>query len=332
MCVYASPSRALTCRQALEQDGSDGAFVDSLHFDLDFLQGDTIAHDRHASQRLQHQPADRRRVPRQVRADQGLQFAQTCKSRCANAAVGQLLRTRVGMREFVAKVAKHLGQHVLQRHQAFDASVLVDQYGLLAAVFAKQRQQPIRSHSPRDRKHRPRQLRDGRNLALLDVTGNHVLGVEHADDVVLRAAYHRKPRIRAFGHPLEHQAPRRVGVNRDHVQSGHHQLTRGPLAQPQCLIEPALLLRFQQTAVAAFRNQQFDLLGRMDVAMSTALHTQCPQNQGTTAVEHGNEPREHPQRPDHGKDRRQGGGRGELQRQGLGYKLAQNHLANGQTQ
>ena len=71
------------------------------------------------------------------------------------------LRCAGGQFKLVGEIAKHLGQDVFQRYEAFDTAILINQHCLLATMFAEQRQQPIGRYAPRNRQDRPHQLRYG---------------------------------------------------------------------------------------------------------------------------------------------------------------------------
>ena len=51
-------------------------------------------------------------------------------------------------------------------------------------------------------------------------------------------------------------------------RSRHHQLPGLPQVQPQGALQPPVLVRLQQPAVAALGDEQLDLLGRVDVAVA----------------------------------------------------------------
>ena len=74
---------------------------------------------------------------------------------------------------------------------------------------------------------------------------------------------------------------RRRRVDASEPRARHHQLARGAQAEPQRAMQPHLFLRLQQSAVAALRDQQLDLLRRVDVAVAGRRHAQQPQHAAT---------------------------------------------------
>ena len=139
------------------------------------------------------------------------------------------------------------------------------------------------------------------------------------------AAIHRQPAVRAGGHEPEDLREGRRDVDRREARARHHQLPRGAQAQSQRLVQPHLLLRFEQTAVAAFGDEQLDLLGRVDVSMPGVLHPHQLQQQVAAAVEEVDRPRERALGPLHRDDGPHRRPRRVLQRERFGYQLADDH-------
>ena len=119
--------------------------------------------------------------------------------------------------------------------------------------------------------------------------------------------------------------PRRRDVHAGKAFARDHQLLRIPKPETQRTVQPHLLLRLEQPAVAAFGDQERNLLGRMDVPMARARDAEGPQDQIAAAVEDRDQPRVGPQRPLHGDDGVDQRLRRILQRDRLRHQLADDH-------
>ena len=89
------------------------------------------------------------------------------------------------------------------------------------------------------------------------------------------AAIDRQPAVRAGGDEPEHVVERRRRVDRRQARARDHQLPRGAQAEPQRPVQPHLLVRLEQAAVAALGDEQLDLFGRVDVAMAGVVDAAC---------------------------------------------------------
>ena len=118
---------------------------------------------------------------------------------------------------------------------------------------------------------------------------------------------------------------RRRHFDRREARARNHQLPRGAQPEPQRLVQPHLLLRLEQPAVAALGDEQLDLLGRVHVAMAGVLHAHQLQQQVAAAVEEVDRPRERALRPLHRHDGPHRRPRRVLQRQRLRHQLADDH-------
>ena len=100
-----------------------------------------------------------------------------------------------------------------------------------------------------------------------------VLRVQDADDVVERAGGYTGSRL--YGLVATMRSTSRSGVAISIAASRvarHHQLPRVAQSEPQRAVQAHLLLRLEQPAVAALRDQQIDLFRRMDVTMRRRRH------------------------------------------------------------
>ena len=82
------------------------------------------------------------------------------------------------------------------------------------------------------------------------------------------AAIDRQPAVRARRDDAEHFVERHGRVERGEPRARHHELARGAQPEPQRAVQPHLLLRLEQPAVAALRDEQLDLLRRVHVAVA----------------------------------------------------------------
>ena len=91
-----------------------------------------------------------------------------------------------------------------------------------------------------------------------------------------------------------------------------------------------MLIRFEQSSVAALRNEQLDLRRRMNVMVAPGAGPEQPDDERRRSVEHDDEWPEHLQRPAHGPDRSEGDFGGMLERERLGDQLPEHDLHRAQ--
>ena len=111
-----------------------------------------------------------------------------------------------------------------------------------------------------------------------------------------------------------------------------HQLARGAAAEAQRPVQADLLERFQQAAVAAFGDQQLDLVGRVHVAMAGGADADQLEQQDAAAVEERDRPGEDLERPLHRQHSQDRHASGVLKGQRLGHQLAEDHRQHRQHQ
>ena len=119
---------------------------------------------------------------------------------------------------------------------------------------------------------------------------------------------------------------RRVDVDRRDLAARHHQLLGLPQVQPQRALQPEVLVGLEQAAVAAFRDQQLDFLGRVDVTVPLMRGAHEPQQEQAGAVQQLDERPVHPERPQHRDERVERGLGRVLERQRLRDQLGEDHL------
>ena len=91
------------------------------------------------------------------------------------------------------------------------------------------------------------------------------------------AAIDRQPAVGARGDDAQNVVRSGVGCSIAASRSrGTISCSRVAQAETERAVEPHLLLRLEQPAVAALRDQQRDLLGRVDVAVAGWRHAQQP--------------------------------------------------------
>ena len=158
---------------------------------------------------------------------------------------------------------------VLERDQADDLPVGVDDERLVAAALAQEGQQPIGGHVVAHADDRPQQRRQRRARMLADVVGDDVLGVQDADDVVRASPRYTGSRL--YGLAATSVSTSANGVATSIAASrarGTISWLGGAQSEPQRPVQPHLLLRLEQAAVAALGDEQLDLLGRVHVAVA----------------------------------------------------------------
>ena len=198
------------------------------------------------------------------------------RSRQAHAAVWQEDRSGWRFLELVGYTANQFGDDILQRDQALDDAIVADDEDLVGALLAHISQESIGGEAvvhfrdrPQERRQRPPCL----TLALgaADEIQHDVLGVEDADDVVGPLTVDRQPAVGTRGDLAENFRERRRHFDCRKACPWNHQLARRAQPQPERLVQPHLLLRLEQSAVAALGNEKFDFFGRVHVAMAGVL-------------------------------------------------------------
>jgi hypothetical protein len=123
--------------------------------------------------------------------------------------------------------------------------------------------------------------------------------VQDADDAVERAAVNGQTAVRARGDEAEHILERRGRLDGSEPLARDHQLSRGSQAEPERAMQPNLFERLEQATVPALRDEELDLLGRVDVAMAGRGNAEQLQQEDAAAVEQSDRRREEPLRPLH---------------------------------
>ena len=194
-------------------------------------------------------------------------------------------------------------QHVLERQQARRAAELVDDERLVRAPLAQLAQDAIGGdalvHAGIGR------IRLGERGAgpPFDEPAHEVLRVQDADDVVDRVAIDRQPRVGALRDDADDLVQRRVDVERRDLASRHHQLLGLAQVQPQRALQSAVLVGLEQAAVAALRDEQLDLVRRVNVAVSLMRRAQQAEEEQPGAVQPRDERAVDPQRRHHRDER-----------------------------
>ncbi len=172
----------------------------------------------------------------------------------------------------------------------------------------------------------PHEPFERRSHAVDHVLVDEILHAQRTDDLVRRPAINRDATEGTGGHHTHQIRPR--CVHRQHCQFGqrHHQVAGGTQAQPQRPSQPLVFVGLQQATVAALHNQEFDLVGRVDVTMGRGFDAKEPKDPRCRAVEQADKRPEGRQRPAHRQDGGQRHLRGELQRQRFGNQLAEHDL------
>ena len=195
---------------------------------------------------------------------------------------------------------EQLAEHVLERDHADHLLRRVHDERLVAAALAQKAEQPIGRHRVGDPQDRSDEARERAGTAALEEVGHDVLGVQDAGDVGDRAAIDRA--AGCTGSVATIRRTSLIGVrdlDRGQAITRHHELARVAQPETQRAVEPHLLLRLEQAAVAALRDQQADLFRRVHVTVRRRRHPQQPAQEVRAAIEEGDEPRVEPGGPEH---------------------------------
>ena len=152
-------------------------------------------------------------------------------------------------------------EHVLDRDESNDDARVIHDAGEMRALLAEQRDHLIARQRGGHAHERAQQRLDGGRRTGRDVPMHQVLDAEDADDVLARAAEGREPAERTGRDDVERVRPRRRDINHRQAIARDHQVASRRPAEPQRLLEPLLLIRLEQPAIAALRDEQRNLVG-----------------------------------------------------------------------
>ena len=125
----------------------------------------------------------------------------------------------------VLDVADDLLHHVLDGDQPVDAAILIDDQRHVHARKPHLQQQVEHAHAGCDEQHGPRNFGQRHLPALvLDRRGEHILDVDHADDLVERTAIHRQAGMRLLRHQVQDLVQWRHAFDGDDVGTRHHDI------------------------------------------------------------------------------------------------------------
>ena len=168
--------------------------------------------------------------------------------------------------QLVADVAHQLLEQHLQRDDAGGAAVLVDDdRHLLAGAAASGRSRRRRTSSPGTNSGL-RIARSMRSFVVQRAVGDaaqHVLDVDDADDVVVRALEDREAGVRRFQVHLVEVAGRCPRCQEDDLGARDHHLVDAAVAEAEDAAEQLGLLLLQQAGLRALVDEQVDLLRRV---------------------------------------------------------------------
>ena len=201
---------------------------------------------------------------------------------------GSVSGTRLAGLELVADVADQLGEHVLERQEPRGPAELVDDERLVRAPLAKLAQDAIGRHALVDAGDRPHQRLDARRGA--SVRRPPASARDPSCAGCRRCCRSSRGRPAAASNGLWTTMPMTSlsGV----LMSSAAILRRGTIS---CLAwrrfsrsarcSRQVLVGLEQSAVAAFGDEQLDLLGRVDVAVGLMRRAEEAQEQQAGAVQ-----------------------------------------------
>ena len=182
--------------------------------------------------------------------------------------VRQRLGDRIAGLELVADVAEQLRQHVLERQQSGGAAELVDDERLVRAALAQLAQHAVRGHALVDAGDRPQQAGQRRRRARRSPASGRGPWCG-ACRRCCRSSRDR-PAAAKTGSARRWRSTSSSGVlmsSAEILPPRHHELLGLPQVEPQRALQAAVLVGFEQAAVAALGDQQLDLVGRVDVTV-----------------------------------------------------------------
>jgi hypothetical protein len=152
--------------------------------------------------------------------------------------------------ELILDVAHDLLQHVLDRHQAGHAAVLVDDHGDMVAVDAEVAQQDVQALGLGD------EHRRAQGLAQVEggvgVVAQQVLGQQDADDVVTAAFVDREARVRGLLHEGDERLRGVRDIDHIHLRARHHDVARGQFGDLEHALDHRQRVGVDQVALMRF--------------------------------------------------------------------------------
>src|SRR5215471_11451636 len=169
------------------------------------------------------------------------------------ASIGAFYQARsLGFVVFVLDLPDDFLDEVLDRDQTIDAAKLVDHHRDVRARLAHLHEQVKDRHRRRDKEHL---AQEGEQLCLTPL-GNRaqdILDVNEADHVVQRLAIDRNARVTLLDHTRDDLGEGRLDVERDDVDTWHHDISRRPVVHFQDISDENALMPAQRFAVVRAR-------------------------------------------------------------------------------
>ena len=185
---------------------------------------------------------------------------------------GDLLDRRLLGVVLVLDLADDLLDHVLHRHQAGRAAVLVDHDGDVTLGGLHVVQQVVDRLGLGDIDRRPHQLADvdcAVRAAVALQVGQQVLGVQDPDDVVEALVEHGQAGVAGADDHLEHLVERIVDVDGADADARHHDLVHALLGELDDPVDHLLLLLLDAALLGPGLDQQLELLGGQVTALGS---------------------------------------------------------------
>jgi len=111
----------------------------------------------------------------------------------------------------------------------------------------------------------PKKTRQGGIRTFADPPADEILGMQHPDDIVDRAAVDGQPRERALRDDADRFRKRRGDVERRNPSPRDHELFGLTKVEPQGALQPLVLVGFEEAAVAALGDQELNFIRGMNM-------------------------------------------------------------------
>src|SRR5262245_59340498 len=150
-------------------------------------------------------------------------------------------------------MTEQLCQHIGQRQKSCRATEFIYDERLMRSALAKIFEDPIGADALVHRWNRANEFCERRAWTSLDEPADQILRSQDADDVIEAFAIDRHPRVGTLRDDADDLVEWRVDRDCRDPLPRHHQLATLAQVQPEGTLQSAMLVRFEQAAITAFR-------------------------------------------------------------------------------
>src|SRR5690606_19457471 len=176
-------------------------------------------------------------------------------------------------------LADDLLEHVLDRREPGHAAVLVDDDRHVIVTLPELREQRVQPLAFRDEDGGPEQRLEVDRVDLLAEILQEILREQDADDLVAILADHGEARMAGLDDGLDQALERLVLLEDDHLRARHHDVAHLGLRDLEHALEHRVLVRGEQTAMAALGKERGDLFAAFELVGAAVEQARPPTGQ-----------------------------------------------------